>query len=61
MVSLIAGAFHSLAYLDPRYMAIFVNFFAICCLIANVRNRVVGFLASVMLHSAGNFLVMIYS
>jgi hypothetical protein len=60
MVSLIAGAFHSLAYLEPRYMAISVNFFAICCLIANVNDRLIGFLASVFIHSAGNFAVMIY-
>lgn len=56
-VALIAAGFHVLAYLEPRYIAVVVPFFAMCCLMANVRDRRVGYWASVLLHAAGNALV----
>ncbi|WP_155617071.1 hypothetical protein [Xanthomonas translucens] len=61
LVSLIAGVFHSLFNWEMRYMAICVVFFAICCLLANVHDRIVGFLASVLLHSAFNLVAMAFS
>jgi hypothetical protein len=58
IVALVAGAFHVLAYMEVRYASITVNFFAICCLIQNVRNRVAGFWASVFIHALMNAMVM---
>jgi hypothetical protein len=59
IVALVAGAFHVLAYMEPRYASIAVNFFVICCLIHNVRNRVAGFWASVFIHALMNAMVML--
>ncbi|HYG08278.1 MAG TPA: CPBP family glutamic-type intramembrane protease [Stenotrophomonas sp.] len=58
-VALMAGLFHSLVYWEPRYLAVGANFFIICSLIANVRNRTAGFWASVIVHSLGNALVLL--
>jgi hypothetical protein len=59
IVASIASAFHVVGYLELRYASIFANFFAMCCLIHNVRNRVAGFWASVFLHFLTNFLVLL--
>lgn len=53
----IAAGFHMLAYLEPRYIAVLPGFFAMCCLMANVRRRPLGYWASVLLHSSSNLLV----
>lgn len=58
-VGTIAAVLHMLVYLEPRYVAILVLFFPVCYLIANVRRRRVGFVASVLLHSGYNYLAMI--
>ena len=44
--------------MEVRYASIAVNFFAICGLIHNVRNRVAGFWASVFIHALMNAMVM---
>ena len=59
LVALIATAFHVAIYMEPRYAAVFIAFFAMCCLIHNVRNVAAGFWASVFLHFLGNFLVLL--
>lgn len=52
--SAIAAGFHMLVYWEPRYIAILPGFFVMCCLMANVHRRPLGFWASVLLHSALN-------
>lgn len=58
VVSLIAGLFHVAVYQEPRYIVISINFFVICCLILNVKDRTVGFWASVVTHGIGNLLAL---
>lgn len=59
VVAIIAALFHAALYRELVYLSVVVNFFAICCLILNVRNRVLGFWASVLLHAMGNLLVLL--
>jgi hypothetical protein len=54
----IAAAFHALIYMEPRYASVFADFFLMCCLIHNAKNRAVGFWASVFLHFLVNFIVL---
>ncbi|WP_028920650.1 hypothetical protein [Pseudoxanthomonas suwonensis] len=58
IVALIAAAFHVALYMEPRYASVFVDFFLMCCLIHNAKNRAVGFWASVFLHFLVNFIVL---
>lgn len=60
VVAVIAAFFHVLLYFEIRYISIVVDFFVICALIANARRRAIGFLASALLHSEINFLVLIH-
>ena len=55
----IAAGFHMLAYLEPRYIAVLPGFFAMCCLMANVRRHPLGYWASVLLHAAHNALALL--
>lgn len=58
IVAAIAALFHVVAYMEIRYATIFVNFFAICSVMSNARNRTAGFWASVWLHALMNLLVL---
>jgi len=55
----IAAGCHMLGYLEPRYIAILPGFFVMCCLMANVRQRTIGYWAAVLLHAAHNALALV--
>ncbi len=50
LIAMIAASFHALIFQDFRPFAVLPGFFVICVLVVNVRDRVVGYWASVVHH-----------
>ena len=59
VVAGIATAFHTIISREVVYLSIFINFFVFCALMHNTKNKVHGYLASVMVHALTNLLVLL--